>query len=116
MINKSGISNPYGPPSAKVSDQASRAAAARKRPRMALWFAILLWVSGFAVLFGFNAIAEVWIMTVFEWNDTLNNDLYFQLWWLAVAGWSFAGLYLISSLNVAAVGSVADAKVRQNHE
>lgn len=57
-----------------------------------------LWISGFIVLLGINALVELVILPGFGLHDTPGNDLYFQLWWLVTGIWFICGNSILMAL------------------
>lgn len=53
---------------------------------------LLIWISGFAILFVFNVIVEFFILPAWNLDNTPRNDIYFQSWWGVVAIWLFFGI------------------------
>ncbi|MGC6480268.1 MAG: hypothetical protein ACON42_07805 [Flavobacteriaceae bacterium] len=52
---------------------------------------VSLWILGFYGLFGFNLLVEAFVLPYFGWDNTPDNDWYFQLWWVIVLLWAFLG-------------------------
>ena len=59
---------------------------------------VLVWLLGFVVLMGANATVEIVLLPLFGVASGESNDLYFQLWWVAVAFWLVFGNQLLGWL------------------
>ena len=58
---------------------------------------ILFWGVGFLILFLINILVELIILPNFGLDNTDNNDIYFQSWWLVVGLWMLFGLKFIKT-------------------
>ena len=58
---------------------------------------ILFWGVGFLILFLINILVELIILPNFGLDNTDNNDIYFQPWWLVVGLWMLFGLKFIKT-------------------
>ena len=52
---------------------------------------VAIWVAGFVVLFLINLLVEAFLLPTWGLENTTKNDLYFQLWWVAVGIWFVFG-------------------------
>ena len=49
---------------------------------------LLRWCLGAALLLIIDVFAEAVVFEWLQWNGTTQNDWFFLLWWLIVAGWT----------------------------
>ena len=49
---------------------------------------LLRWCLGAALLLILDVFAEAVVFEWLKWNSTTQNDWFFLLWWLMVAGWT----------------------------
>lgn len=56
----------------------------------------LYWICGFVALFVVNVVVEAIVLPALDLHDTPKNDLYFQLWWVAVGLWLIFGLTILA--------------------
>jgi hypothetical protein len=49
---------------------------------------LLRWCLGAALVLIIDVFAEAVVFEWLQWNGTTQNDWFFLLWWLVVAGWA----------------------------
>ncbi|NND05192.1 MAG: hypothetical protein HKN87_02330 [Saprospiraceae bacterium] len=59
----------------------------------------IIWFLGFVILFLINLAVEFFLLPLWDLDNTSRNDIYFKIWWLAVAGWFFFGFILLTRRN-----------------
>lgn len=59
----------------------------------------VLWLAGFALLFAVNALVELLILPQLGFEDTPDNDVYFQSWWVLLGLWFVFGNSILTKID-----------------